>query len=118
MKLVNLTKEVCLIYNTSGEVLQIEPDAKHIGIVGIGDHQILSTDDGHEVSLNLQMVSEIKGMPAPAKGVIYIVPVEIAIALQGTRDDVVFLAEDRAVNSLDGKIQRITHLRRIISRLS
>lgn len=118
MKLVNLTKDVCRLYTLEGELIEIQPEAKHIGIVGIGEHQKVSSEEGYEISLNVQYVSEIKGMPPPEEGVMYIVPPEIAIALLGARDDIVIVAENASLNSLKGEVQRTTHLRRIISRMT
>lgn len=116
MALVNLTKRPLALYDTDGAVVELPPDARHVGIVAVGEHRTVADGAGHTFSLNVQTVTEVKGMPEP-DGAVYIVPVEVAMALQATRDDVVFPAEEVQVRDADGQLRRITHLRRIVSRL-
>ena len=115
--LVNLTKRPLLLYDTDGAVVELAPDPRHLGLVAIGEHRTVAGADGHTFSLNVQTVKEVKGLPEP-DGAVYIVPVEIAMALQATRDDVVFPAEEAQVRDAAGQLRRITHLRRIVPKLS
>lgn len=117
MKLVNLTKQTLRLYDTGGALVETPPDARHLGVVAVGEHRTVRDEAGHTFSLNVRTVTEIKGMPPPEDGTVYVVPVEVAMALQGLRDDVVFPAEEAVVKGPDGGAHRVTHLRRIVSRL-
>lgn len=114
MRLVNLTKHPLWLHDTHGERIEIPPAAQHLGVVALGEHQTVEDEAGRTFSLNVRSVREIKGMPDPEAGTLYIVPVEVAMVLQERRDDVVFAAEDAEVRDPDGRLQRITHLRRVV----
>lgn len=118
MKLVNLTKEVLHLYDAGGALVALPPDPRHLGVVAVGEHRAVEDEAGHRFSLNVRHVKEIKGMPEPSGEAVYIVPVEVAMALQDSREDVVFAAEEAEVRNTEGRLQRITHLRRIVSRLA
>lgn len=118
MRLVNLTKKPCLLYDTDGVLVELPPDPRHIGLVAVSDHRTIRHENGSVFSLNVRTVTDIKGMPEPEDGTLYLVPVEVAMVLQETREDVVFPAEEAQVRSAEGHLQRITHLRRLVSRLS
>lgn len=117
MKLINLTKRPLMLYDTRGKLVEVPPDPRHIGVVALGEHQTIE-DSEHTFSLNVRHVKDIKGMPAPEEGTLYVVPVEIAMVLQEVRKDVAFPAEEAQVRDSEGRLQRVTHLRRIVSRLS
>ncbi len=114
MKLINLTGTRFSLYDSQGELVDIEPDARYVGLMAVGDHQSFEDASGHTFSLNVRRIRGIKGMPAPEDGAIYVVPLEVAMALQEDRDDVFYLAEDADVRSADGTRHRISHLRRTV----
>ncbi|HMB91175.1 MAG TPA: hypothetical protein VKP65_10035 [Rhodothermales bacterium] len=118
MPLVNLTKEPIRLHDTAGAFVEIPPDPRHLGVVAVGDHRSVTDGNGHAFSLNVRTIKEIKGMPEPEADTVYIVPVEVAMALQAVREDVVFPADEAHVRNTEGQLQRITHLRRIVSRLT
>lgn len=114
MRLVNLTKQSLRLHDTSGAPVEIPPDARHVGLVSVGDHRTIDDGDGHTFSLTVQRVRGVKGMPEPEDGTLYIVPIEIAVALPPERDDVAYIAEDASVRMGDGEARRISHLRRLV----
>lgn len=117
MKLVNLTKQPLVLHDTHGEIVEIPSDPRHLGVVALGEHRTVADDDGHTFSWNVRYVDEVKGMPAPTDDTLYVVPIEVAMVLQGERDDVVFPADVVHVRDAEGRLRRVTHLRRIVSRL-
>lgn len=117
MKLVNLTKQPLVLHDTRGERVELAPDPRHLGVVALGEHRSVEDEDGHVLSVNVRHIREIKGMPDPDPESLYIVPVEVAMVLQAQRDDVLFPAEDAQVPGTSGRPQRVTHLRRVVSRL-
>jgi hypothetical protein len=117
MKLINLTKHTVMLYDTRGEAVEIMPDARHLGVVAIGEHRSVTDESGHSFSVNVRYIKEVKGLPEPEPDTMYIVPTEVAMALQERRDDLVFAAEDAQVRNNEGGLQRVTHLRRVISRI-
>lgn len=114
MKLVNLTKRPLTLYDTEGELVEVPPDPRHIGIAALGEHQTVEDEDGHAFSLNVRHVNDIKKMPEPQDDTLYIVPPEVAMVLQTRRADVAFPAEDTQLRDGEGRLRRITHLRRIV----
>ncbi len=114
MPLVNLTKHPLRLHDTNGEPIEVPPDPRHVGLVSVGEHGTVDTDHGHQFSVNVQHVRAVKGMPDPAPATLYVVPIEIAMALQQEREDVVYLAEDADVRLGNGRARRISHLRRLI----
>ncbi len=118
MKLVNLTKRPLMLYDTHGDLVELAPDARHLGVVAVGEHRAVEDGAGRTFSLNERRVTEIKGMPEAEDGTLYIVPVEVAMALQERRADVAFPAEEAEVPDAGGRLRRVTHLRRVLSRLS
>ncbi len=118
MKLVNLTKHPVLLYDTSGDLVEVAPDARHLGVVAVGEHRAVEDEAGRAFSLNERRVTEIKGMPEAEDGTLYIVPIEVAMALQEHRADIAFPAEEAEVRDAEGRLRRVTHLRRVLSRLS
>ncbi len=116
MKLVNLTKQPLMLYDTEGALVEVPADARHVGLAAVGEHSTVEDAKGHRFSLNVQYVREVKGVPEPEEGIVYVVPVEVAMALGG-REDVAFPAEEAEVRDAEGQLRRVTHLRRIISRL-
>lgn len=117
-KLVNLTKRTLRLHDTSGRPLELPPDPRHIGIVAVGEHHGVEVEAGRTLSINVRHVHEIKGMPDPEPGSWYIVPAEVAMALQGRREDVLFPADDEHVAGEDGRQRPVTHLRRVVSRMA
>lgn len=115
MRLVNLTKQTVRLHDTEGVLVEIPPDPRHVGLVSVGEHRTISDENGHEFSLNVQRMRGVKGMPDPADGTLYLVPVEIALALQPTRTDVVYVGEDADIRMANGTTRRISHLRRLTS---
>src|SRR5690606_5718179 len=89
---------------------------RYVAITGIGDHRAVTDERGRAFSINERRVTGVKGMPDPQPGAIYVVPVEIAMALQEERPDVVYLAEDAEIRGEAGKMQRVSHLRRTVLR--
>ncbi len=118
MKLINLTKRTLTLYDTDGTLVEVPPDARHLGMVALGEHRTARDEAGRTFSLNVQTVTEIKGMPEPEDDVLYIVPVELAMVVQQHRDDVAFPAEEAQVRDANGQPRRVTHLRRIVSRIA
>ena len=114
MKLVNLTGRSFSLYDVEGDLICIEPDPRYVGLVAIGDHHMVADGAGHTFSLNVRRIRGLKGMPEPEEGVLYVVPVEVAMAVQEERQDVAYLAEDADVQSVNGGRHRISHLRRTV----
>lgn len=117
MRLVNLTKHPLSLYDTEGELVEILPDPRHIGVVALGEHRRVEDEEGRAFSLSVRRVKDVKLMPEPEDGTLYIVPVEVAMVLQVVREDVVFPAEEARVRTREGQLQRVTHLRRVVSQL-
>jgi hypothetical protein len=114
MNLINLTRETIALQDRDGRVVEIPPDPRYVGSVSIGDHLYVEDEEGRAFPLNVQVVAEVKGMPEPREGTFYIVPVELAMALQDTRDDVAFAAEHTAPpHEPDGR-PVATLLRRVV----
>lgn len=118
MKLVNLTKHVIMLYDTAGNLVEVAPDARYLGVVAVGEHLAVEDGAGHTFSLNERRVTEVKGMPEPESDLLYVVPIEVAMALQEHRTDVAFPAEEAEVRDAKGRLRRVTHLRRVLSCLS
>ena len=116
MRLINLTKQPVRLHDTQGDLIEIPPDPRHVGLVSVGEHRTISDDEGHEFSLTVQRVRDVKGMPEPEAGTLYLVPVEIAFALQPDREDVVYLTEDAHVRLSNGTARKISHLRRLATK--
>ena len=114
MKLVNLTGRPFSLYDAAGDLVRVEPDPRYVGLVAVGDHHTVEDGAGHTFSLNVRRIRGLKGMPEPEEGVLYVVPVEVAMAVQEDRQDVAYLAEDVDVQALNGDRHRISHLRRTI----
>ncbi|MEZ4697677.1 MAG: hypothetical protein R2832_14785 [Rhodothermales bacterium] len=114
MKVVNLTKRPLVVYDVHGSPVELLPDPRHIGIVAVGDHQTIRDENGAALSINVRRVSEIKGMPEPDGNTLFVVPVEVAMVLQQSRDDIVFPSEPEVVAGPNGSPRSITHLRRIV----
>ena len=114
MKLTNLTGRAFSLYDTDGVLVEIPPDARYVGLVAVGDHSTIEDESGRAFSLNVRRIRGIKGMPEPEAGTVYVVPIEVAMVLQEDRDDVVYLAEDSEVRSVDGSRHQISHLRRTL----
>lgn len=112
--LINLTKRPIRLHDTEGRAVEIAPDPRHVGLTSIGEHETVDDGNGHRFSVNVQRVRGVKGMPDPEENTIYVVPVEIAMAMQARRSDVVYVAEDARVRVGDGPPRRISHLRRLI----
>ena len=115
MRVVNLTKQRLTLYDSTGRFVELPPDPRHISIAGVSEHRMVSDDRGNTFSLNEQRVREIKGMPSPEEDTLFIVPPEIAMALQAIREDVAFPAEEEIVRHADGTTRHVIHLRRILS---
>lgn len=114
MKLVNLTKHPLTLHDKQGAVVEIPPDPRHIGVEALGEHHTVEDSDGHAFSLNVRRVTDVKKMPEPEDGTLYIVPPEVAMALQERRADVAFPAEEAQVRDAEGRPRRVTHLRRVV----
>lgn len=114
MRLVNLTKRSLTLRDTNGEAVKLAPDPRHIGLAAMGEHRAVDDGEGHTFSLTIQRVREVKAMPEPVEGTLYIVPVEVAMVLQEHRDDVAFPAEEVRVRDHEGQVRRVTHLRRVL----
>lgn len=114
MKIVNLTGSAFSLHDTRGELVTIDADPRYVGLVAVGDHQTIENEGGHAFSLNVRRVRGVKGMPDPVEDTIYVVPIEVAMALQDQRDDVFYLAEDAEVRTTNGCRHRISHLRRTV----
>lgn len=114
MRLVNLTGQPCALYDADGECVDLMPDPRYVGLVSIAEHRSIEDESGRMFSLNVRRVSGVKGLPDPEEGTLYVVPVEIAMAVRDTREDIAYLAEDAEVRTPDGRTRRISHLRRTI----
>jgi hypothetical protein len=115
MKLVNLTKHPLTLHDKQGALVEVPPDPRHIGVEALGDHRTARDADGHAFSLNVRRVTDIKKMPEPEDGTLYVVPPEVAMALQEEREDVAFPAQEAQVRDAGGRLRRVTHLRRVLS---
>lgn len=114
MKLVNLTGETFVLHDADGDTVDLLPDPRYVALVSIGEHFSFQDERGRTFSLNVRRVNGVKGLPEPEEGTLYVVPIEVAMAVKDARKDVVYLAEDAEVRSSDGRIRRISHLRRTI----
>lgn len=114
MKLINLTGRAFFLHDRSEVLVEFAADPRYVGLVAVGDHQAVEDDSGHTFSLTTRRIRGIKGMPEPETSTIYVVPVEVAMALQEDRDDIVYLAEDADVRSSDGTRHPVSHLRRTV----
>jgi hypothetical protein len=118
MRLVNLTNDVIVLHDVDGKPVELQPDPRHVGVVALGEHRRVEDGSGHVFSLNTRIVREVKGMPEPQAGTVFIVSTELAMVLQEVRDDVVFPAEASEIRDRDGHLVRVTHLRRVVRRLA
>lgn len=80
----------------------------------LGDHRTVEDGEGHAFSLNERRVTDVKKMPEPEEGTLYVVPPEVAMALQQHRQDVAFPAGEAQVRDAEGRLRRVTHLRRVV----
>lgn len=115
MRIVNLTGKSFALYAADGELVDVAPDARYVGLVSIGDHRTIHDENGRSFSLNVRRIRDVKGLPDPAEGSLYVVPIEVAMALGESREDVVYLAEEEEVRSADGRTRRVSHLRRTVT---
>ena len=115
MKLINLTKHPLTLHDTQGALVEVPPDPRHIGVEALGEHRTVEDGQGHAFSLNVRRVTDVKKMPDPEDGTLYVVPPEVAMALQEHREDVAFPAEEAQVRGADGRLRRVTHLRRVLN---
>lgn len=113
MRIVNLTKQPLRLHDMRGEPVEIPPDPRHVGLVSVADHRTIADGHGREFSLSVQRVRGVKGMPQAEEDTIYVVPVEVAVALGQERDDIVYVGEEAGVRAGNGQALRITHLRRL-----
>jgi hypothetical protein len=116
MPVVNLTKQTLRLLAVGGDPTEIEPDARHVGLVSVGDLEHVE-DDGRRFALSVRRVTGLKGMPEPEPGALFVVEPEVAMALAGTRDDVAFVADEADHPVLDGGTVRVSVLRRIVPAL-
>ena len=115
MRLVNLTKHPLTLHDKQGTLVEVAPDPRHIGVEAVGEHRTVEDGQGHAFSLNERRVTDVKKMPEPEDGTLYVVSPEVAMALQGHRADVAFPAEEEAqVRDAEGRLRRVTHLRRVV----
>lgn len=117
MNLVNLTGHPFALYDADGELVDVSPDPRYVGLVSIGDHRTIHDENGRAFSLNVRRIRDVKGLPDPAEGTIYVVTIEVAMALRDSREDVVYLAEEAEVRSSDGQTRRVSHLRKTVTSL-
>lgn len=118
MKLINLTKHPLTLHDTQGTLVEVPPDPRYIGVEALGEHRIVEDDHGHTFSLNVRRVTEVKKMPPPEDGTLYIVPPEVAMVLQEHREDVAFPAQEAQVRDAEGHVRRVTHLRRVLNEIN
>ncbi|MEM1115950.1 MAG: hypothetical protein AAF845_13440 [Bacteroidota bacterium] len=116
MPVVNLTKRTLTLVAPSGEAVEVAPDARHVGLVSVGDAEHVE-HDGHRLALSVRRVTGLKGMPDPEADVLYVVETEVAMALAGSRDDVAFVAETLPHPLPSGGTVRVSVLRRIVPAL-
>jgi hypothetical protein len=117
MPVVNLTKHPLRLVAASGEAVEFAPDARHVGLVSVGDLEPVEDEAGHRFTLSVRRVTGFKGLPEPEPGTLYVVPVEVAMALAGSRDDVAFVAEEATHPVSSGGTARVSVLRRIVPAL-
>lgn len=115
MKVVNLTGHPFALYDAEGELVDVPPDPRYVGLVSIGDHRTVRDENGRAFSLNVRRIQDVKGLPEAVEGTIYVVPIEVAMALRDSREDVVYLAEEAEVRSSDGQTRRVSHLRKTVT---
>lgn len=116
VEVINLTREPLELVDGAGRPITIPPDPRHLGIVSIGEHRAVRIAPDRALPLNVQFVSEVKGLPDPSGNTIFVVPVEIAMALQQRREDVYFLSEDAVGTGTTGS-HPVRRLRRIVSQI-
>jgi hypothetical protein len=114
MPLVNLTKRPLRLHATDGAVVELAPDARHVGLVATSEHRVVTGEGGHAFSLTVRRADGVKGLPDPAPDTVYVVPLEVAVAVP-ERADVAYPAETAAVRAPDGTTQQVTHLRRLVT---
>lgn len=117
MEIINLTKKTLVLLDAADRVVEIRPDARHVGIVATTERAYAAFDSDRRIPLSVQQVSGVNAMPAPVEETIYVVPSEVAMALQSVREDVYFPAEVQRVRDADGVLRDVTPLRRITSNI-
>lgn len=117
MPIVNLTKRPLRLLAASGESVEIAPDARHVGLVSLGDVEHVEDEAGHRFALSVRRVTGFKGLPDPAPDTLYVVPVEVAMGLAGGRDDIAFVAEEASHPVSNGGTVRVSVLRRVVPAL-
>ena len=113
MPVVNLTKRPLSLLDASGEPAEIPPDARHVGLVSVGEVEHVA-DGERRFALSVRRVTALKGMPPPEADTLYVVEPEVAMALAGSRDDVAFVAETADHPVPSGGTARASVLRRIV----
>ena len=116
MPVVNLTKRPLRLLATGGEAAEVAPDARHVGLVSVGDVEHVE-DGGRRFALSVRRVTGLKGMPEPEPGALYVVEPEVAMALAGARDDVAFVADEADHPAPSGGTVRVSVLRRVVPAL-
>lgn len=118
MPVVNLTKRPLHLVDADGQPAEVAPDARHVGLVSVGDVEHVEGGAGRRFALSVRRVTALKGMPEPEPGVLYVVEPEVAMALAGGRDDVAFVAETSDHPAPSGGTVRASVLRRIVPDLA
>lgn len=117
MPIVNLTKSTLTLRTAGGKPVRVPPDARHVGLVSVGD-VVHVGHEGARVPLSVRRATGLKAMPDPAPDTLYVVGVEVAMALAGRRDDVAFVAETSRHPAPGGGTAQVSILRRIVPDLS
>ncbi|MEM9665997.1 MAG: hypothetical protein AAF970_13740 [Bacteroidota bacterium] len=114
MPLVNLTKHPLRLLSLDGEPVEIAPDARHVGLVAMGDVEYIADVAGRRFAWSIRRVTGFKGLPEPEPGTRYVVPAEVAMALAGTRPDVAYVADTADHPLPAGGTVRVSVLRHLI----
>lgn len=114
MPVVNLTKRALTLLDADGEAVEVPPDARHVGLVSVGEVEHVEDEAGRRFALSVRRVTGLKGMPEPEPGALYVVEPEVAMGLAGSRDDVAFVAEESRRPISSGGTVRVSVLRRVV----
>ena len=117
MPIVNLTRRPLALLDAAGEPAEVAPDARHVGLVSVGDVEHVESG-GRRFALSVRRVTDLKGMPEPEAGTLYVVEPEVAMALAGARADVAAVAETSDHPVPSGGTVRVSVLRRIVPAIS
>lgn len=118
MKLINLTSRAITIVDEDGDPrFTVQPSGVTVGVdMSAQVTEVFKHNDDHEVACVQYKYSDVRGLPEPKDGIIYIVSYAVLQGLGGVRVDVV--SPDTSPNSVvrngaGEKVLGVKQLRRL-----